>query len=510
MSAHSCKEESEDIPADSFLGVTVRTDLPAQVVHNFGASDAWSTQFVGKNWPENKREQIADWLFSKEVDADGNPLGIGLSAWRFNIGGGSADQGQASGIWDKWRRAEGFYQPGGELKNNAHEGQRWFLRAAKELGVETFIGFSNSPPVQLTKNGLAYSSGGSSANIDEGRYDAYANFLTNVIEVIRDEDGVTLDYISPFNEPQWNWDNSGQEGSPWLNNEIASITRKLDAVIDSKGVGTLIEIPEAAQLDFLTDARRNNGRDNQIEAFFDPESRNYLGDLSNVANKVAGHSYYTTWDLDRFLGIRRDLNNAVAASGNLEFWMTEYSVLEDNAEINGNGRDLGMHTALYMSRVIFTDLVVANANAWQWWLAVSPYDYKDGLVYIDYNEQDGNIYDSKMLWAMGQFSRFIPSGSKRLEVSRSDLRGVEQTLTGAMVTSFVHPDGENYTVVAINYADFDIPLQVSLRGGSADGWNVYRTSARQDENMSLVNTYRSGDLLDLPSRSITTFVTQIP
>jgi hypothetical protein len=45
------------------------------------------------------------------------------------------------------------------------------------------------------------------------------------------------------------------------------------------------------------------------------------------------------------------------------------------------------------------DLTVANSSTWYWWLAVSPYDYKDGLVYIDKNKTNGNLTDSKLLWA---------------------------------------------------------------------------------------------------------------
>ena len=52
-----------------------------QTIDGFGASDAWRAQFVGKNWPLEKRNQIADLLFSQELDEAGNPLGIGLSIW---------------------------------------------------------------------------------------------------------------------------------------------------------------------------------------------------------------------------------------------------------------------------------------------------------------------------------------------------------------------------------------------------------------------------------------------
>ena len=75
--------------------------LPAQshqTMHSFGASDCWSAQFIGKNYPLAKREQIADWLFSMATDKAGNPKGIGLSLWRFNIGAGSTEQGDTKCI----------------------------------------------------------------------------------------------------------------------------------------------------------------------------------------------------------------------------------------------------------------------------------------------------------------------------------------------------------------------------------------------------------------------------
>jgi hypothetical protein len=60
-----------------------------QTIHSFGASDSWSSKFVG-NWTSlSKKNQIADYLFSMDLDSSGNPKGIGLSLWRFNIGAGS-------------------------------------------------------------------------------------------------------------------------------------------------------------------------------------------------------------------------------------------------------------------------------------------------------------------------------------------------------------------------------------------------------------------------------------
>ena len=77
---------------------TIQVSQPRQTIRHFGASDAWSMQFIGLWEDETEQEKIADWLFSTENDAQGKPLGIGLSVWRFNLGAGSAEQGKESQI----------------------------------------------------------------------------------------------------------------------------------------------------------------------------------------------------------------------------------------------------------------------------------------------------------------------------------------------------------------------------------------------------------------------------
>src|SRR5262249_13559904 len=100
------------LAATTLFGATLMIRVDPQVAYQtmdgFGASDAWQCAIIGRNWPEEKRERIADLLLSREVDAQGNPRGIGLSIWRFNVGAGTAEQGDASGIRNAWRRAERF------------------------------------------------------------------------------------------------------------------------------------------------------------------------------------------------------------------------------------------------------------------------------------------------------------------------------------------------------------------------------------------------------------------
>ena len=47
----------------------IETDQPCQTMDYFGASDCWSMQFIGL-WPQEKQNQVADWLFSKTMKTD--------------------------------------------------------------------------------------------------------------------------------------------------------------------------------------------------------------------------------------------------------------------------------------------------------------------------------------------------------------------------------------------------------------------------------------------------------
>lgn len=506
----ACNEDVKVKPSNEFLTVTLDLNDKHQTISGFGASDAWSTQFVGANWPINKKNQMADLLFSLETDNENNPLGIGLSSWRFNFGAGSAYQGVSSAINDEWRRAESFLNLDGSFNPQAHTGQRWFLGAAKERGVNRFIAFVNSPPVFLTKNNKAYSSGGSSSNITSENYPAFSSYLISALDEIKKSNGISFESISPFNEPQWDWSDAGQEGSPWRNTELNAMAKVLNNDLEASSHNDIqIELPEAAQLNFLYSSGLNSGRDDQVDAFFNSSNAaTYLGNVSRVSKKVAGHSYFTTWPLTDFVETRNKLNQKVGEYSTLGFEMTEYCPLENNSEIVGNGRDLGMDLALYGARVMHVDLTIANAMSWSWWLAISPYNYKDGLIYIDKSTTDGRVFDSKMLWALGNYSRFVRPGYQRVTVSRSDLRTIEQTLGGVMVSAFVDPISNKTVSVVINHSANKVPLNIEILNNKNRSWKYYRTSDVAEEDLKYMGIYTSGSPTDIPARSITTFVQQ--
>jgi O-glycosyl hydrolase len=230
--------------------VTLYPDRQLQTIHSFAASDAWSVQFLGRYWPAAQRSRAADLLFSTRERPDSSSEGIGLSAYRFEIGAGSALPGDSSRISDRWRRASGFLRPDGAYDWTQQPGQRAFMKEAKARGVRTFIGFVSSPPVALTRNGRASSSGGDSSNLAPARYGDFARFLKDVVVELERRDGVRLDYLSPFNEPQWDW-TSGQEGSPWRIDEMAAMTRTLSAELVRAQLPTKISIGESGRMNYV-------------------------------------------------------------------------------------------------------------------------------------------------------------------------------------------------------------------------------------------------------------------
>jgi len=134
------------------------------------------------------------------------------------------------------------------------------------------------------------------------------------------------------------------------------------------------------------------------------------------------------------------------------------------------GRDYGMDSALRMTREIMDDLVWGGVSSWQYWIAVSRYNFRDGLIYV--NESEREIIPIKRLWAMGNFSRFIRPGYRRFEVEH------------------------NSTVLRTVGCK-------SLRGGT-NIFDAYETSKAND--LKAVNRGVKNNRYSFPAESVTTLV----
>jgi O-glycosyl hydrolase len=478
--------------------ISVNTGMAFQQMDNFGASDAWSAQYVG-NWPKDKKETMADWLFSLDTLENGQPRGIGLTAWRFNIGAGSKEQGDESQIENPWRRAECFMDASGNFQWDRQPGQQWFLQAASDRGVEQFIGFSNSPPVHLTRNGLARGSENEPLNLPLGNTDAFADFLVEVTRGVKERTGVEFTWISPFNEPQWDWNHAGQEGCHMDNTTTLAVVRSLNRALgEASDLSSRILVAEAGEWDYLYGKGDRTGQ--QVDLFFGSG-----GPFSDAGSKmesvISAHSYYTTHPASTLVQTRTSVWNKVSGYPGLRVWCTEYCPL-GNADLQQLGwqewrKDLGMQTALHVARIIHHDLVHARVSAWQWWLAISPYDYPDGLIYVSKNEKDGTYSDSKLLWTLGNFSRFIRPGSLRIQCACDQ--------DALMVTAYRDPATREIVLVAINPTEEPLPFSLDLGGAGETSLRPYITSGATDHDLFPLEGIQTGTAYEFPARSIITF-----
>lgn len=476
--------------------ISVNVGQEFQQMDNFGASDCWTFQYIGSNWPQKARKRIADLLFSQEFDKNGNPRGIGLSMWRFNIGAGSADN-PSNVISNIWRTTECFADSTFHFDfKDKQRGQVRFLKEAKKRGCDNFLGFCNSAPWFMTRNRQATNIGGLpyEYNLPKENYDVFVDFISEVCLGLDEIHGIRLDYVSPFNEPEWEWQGTGQEGSPASVSEIAEIVRLLGMEFQNRQIGTEIIFPESGSYEYLYSQDAKHSRiGNQIDCFFATDSDTFVGDVPGMAGIVAAHSYWTGHQ-GKLVPVREKVAEKVSQY-DLKLWQSEVCIMSNDKEIGGGaGRDMTMQQALYVARIIHHDIVTAGASAWQWWTAVSPEEYKDGLIFVDKDiDGSGNVYVPKMLWAFGNYSRFIRPGAVRVGASSSS--------EDVLVSSYRNADGSYVTVIQ-NHAYND--TCVHLKGMVSDEMSGYLTSDTPEDDMRFIQM--DADNIRMPARSILTIV----
>ena len=194
----------------------------------------------------------------------------------------------------------------------------------------------------------------------------------------------------------------------------------------------------------------------------------------------------------------------------LSIWQSEYCILEENGEIGGGGkRDLGMNTALFVARIIHHDLTIAHAKSWQWWTAVSQVNFKDGLVYLDDGSKgdsgrmgpetlslmrDGEVRESKLLWTLGNYARFIRPGMVRVAC---DIAPVQSYVDGLLASAYKGTNGE-VVLVLVNLSQKAVGCQL----GSDQPVDVYTTSA----SANLEKSQQNAADIRVPARAVITCI----
>lgn len=439
-------------------GVTMTTEITImpqkkyQKIEGFGASGAWWAQDVG-GWAN--LGEILDYLFNKDK-------GIGLTIYRYNVGAGP----KYHNVNDPWRRTECFEVTPGKYDWNKDKNAQNVLFEAVKRGVKSVILFSNSPPARMTKNGYTSGDFEGSSNFKPGMEKQFAKFLCDVAEHFIKK-GVPVKYISPINEPQWNW-KENQEGCHYTVEEAYAVAKALVAEIKNRKLNVKPSFVES-------------GKWNDEYTYKLYEILTYDKEIRGMMDHYAVHSYWSD-EFDK--KIAKDYFDK--AKFKLPLHMTEWCQME-------SGRDLSMAGAFKLAKTLYEDLTILSVSSWQHWLAVSCYDYNDGLIYVDIATH--KYYLAKRLWALGNWSRYVRPGYIRIDAKT-------KIDTDLLITSFISPDSKKIVTVIVNQGDEG--QQIKFNGISYKTMEVIETS---DKN-SLKTIYKGvkKDLYKLNPNSITTFV----
>ncbi len=442
----------------------------AQTIDDIGASGAWWVNDL-QHFSPKVQARVAKLLFSKQ--------GLDLSSYRYNIGGGGV------AVTTPARAAEDFLNSDGSYDWSRDDGGRTFLTYAAKYGVEDLIGFVNSAPAQWTTNGQ--SCGGQLKAENESDY---ARYIADVTDHFAAQ-GVRLDYISPFNEPDNDFGSCGQEGMQVTVDQRDDIVRALGAEQRARHQKTSIIADESSQTtQFVSELP---------QWISQPDTAQYVSALAHhTYNNPSDGQLGNVYETSRTVGQKSWASEICCFGKGSTGWNQEYDPSIDNA--------------LLMSRIIYKDFASAHDSAFQWWVALAsgygtdPYakndaGWNDGLIYYDPDyATNGNqtLYFTKRYYALGQYSKFVAPGS------------VAHNVTGAPdgVEVSAYDSGGKWVVVVNNHNTTDTPLSLHFNNATPKrAREAVRTSATEDWAEVAKPSVSAGTVsATLAARSITTYV----
>jgi len=461
---------SRPVPAPPNLPIIRVSPTAAQTIEGLGASGAWWPNDLVK-FPPGVQRDVAQLLFS--------PKGIALSGYRYNIGGGG------TGVTTPDRAPRAFPDDAAGLT---------FLRLANEAHVPILTGFVNSAPPRLTTNGKTC--GGS---LEPGMEDAFAKYLVGVVRALHDRYHITLQYVSPMNEPDNSFGSCGQEGMSVPVSQRAAVVRSLARELARHSPYAKV-IADETTADALVAT--------EVPAWLTASGAR---DLAAIAH----HTYDFPTD-----ALRR-LLPPIAHRFGRPTWMTEICCYKGSGGVAssfGAQYDPTMTQGFWLADQIESDLTVAGDSAWYWWTALSPElgcdpradpkcpirvngkGFNDGLLYYDqHGPADGvtKIFTTKRFFVMGQFSRYVRPGAVRHPVA-NHLAGVHAMAFSA---------GNRWTVVAWNESNSDATFGLDLPGqvGTVTGAVITNRTRNLASAPVPVRTTNGTWLTRVPATTIATY-----
>lgn len=467
---------------EAATSVKVDPTLQYQEFEGFGTSLSWFANVIG-GWSEPTRTEIVDLLFDP-VD------GIGINVLRYNIGGGDHPE-------QDWLRTgadvPGYQPEEGVWDWTQDANQRWVLEAAQQrLGSDLIVeAYSNSPPYWMTYSNTSTGHfDGGQENLKPEYFDAFADYLTEVVKHFHDHWNITFKTLEPFNEPHHTWWQAynNQEGTYFTVESQMDLIDRISQSLAQKGLSTGIA------------AMNNTNFGTTLQ-----EWRQYDEDIKDKVIQINAHGYYgSTTEM-------RQLSSKAASRGK-DLWVAEAdgSGGTDPFGPAPNGFEpFGMTPSLNLTAMMNTQLKEAQPTAWVFWQAVENWvgnitgNHNWGLIVANFEGQGVEGLDeeaylvTKKYYTYGQYSKFIRPGFRQIEIGHPD------------AVAFLDSDGGRLIIVQTHRGSSAETYDYDLSGfdTTASYAEVHRTDANHNLER-LADTVISNGILsvNMPAESITTLV----
>jgi len=455
------QENKEDVLVFKSSPILVEPSKGYDRFEGWGTSLAWWGHILGQWEDQQKFNDVMDLVF----DAD---KGLGLNIVRYNIGGGENPNLEENTL-RPGGDVPGFQPEEGEWDWGADRGQRHVMLAAFDRGATIAEAFSNSPPYWMTVSGSVTGAEDGGNNLKDAYYDAFADYLTEVVKVYGERYGVTFRTLTPLNEPISNWWKKGniQEGAHFNLEAQMKIIKKVADLLEEKGLN-----------ETTVSASDENSIDETLEIV-----KGYDAETLDVITQINTHSYN---------GSQLQALNTFAKENGKTLWMSEFGA---GGTEEHNHQD--MTSAMELADRIIKDLRRLQPAAWVYWQAVEDEGAKNNWGFIHSDFKAGESYEiTKQYYAMAHFSKFIRPGS-HIILTDSD-RSV----------AAYDKEQKRLTVVATNNTvDVqELEYDLSAFDFETQSVNVYQTSAEKDLEKSELKIYSNGFGFEVEENSITTII----
>ncbi|KAL8838124.1 MAG: hypothetical protein Q9170_002265 [Blastenia crenularia] len=442
------------------------SSTPQQTIQSFGASGAWWPFFL-KDFPPAQQKNLSSILFSED--------GLHLSGYRYNIGA-SQDSG-FSVVTTPGRAVESFMLSDGTYDWSRDGPGEYYLQAASDANVSSITAFANSAPSALTANKKPCGN-----ELDPTIITQFTTYITEVLSHFAQK-GIVIDYISPMNEPDDDFDACAQEGMSVDKSNRAAVFQSLRTALQASNSST------------VRDIKIMGDEISQVASQALPEYNTWLPPTltSKTVDAIAVHMY--DWPDDAtLLNYRQLLINISLPSPPPPIKMTEISTFRSASGVHapwgwtgphvmGVEYDPGINSALDMARFIWQWLTLVNSESWDWWTAVSNYmpgspstcpgcegfnatsGFNDGLVYIDpffHDTKDYNFYLTKRFWVFKHFTKFLRPGAVRFDIPNEILP------YGTVAVAARNVDGV-YTSIFVNRNATEQAIRMKVGGNGVAG-----------------------------------------